>query len=178
MRLPAFLLVLAALTACSRDERAAPDDGAVTAMPPADDASLRAGLAPGDVRIVETSGQFDLALIGDTISAGLAPAALETARSATDTAGLGDGGVASSLERMVKGTVQGAVAKRVAFPLSAIDDARYESGRIVFAWNGDRSRLLESTNVNGKPLLERFRPDDARRFVEAVRARKRAPPRP
>ena len=176
MRLPLLILVVTSVSACSRDERAEPSDRVADTVRTADDKSQRTDLAPGDARIVETSGQFDLALIGDTISAGLAPSALETARSATDTTGQSGGGLGPSIERIVKGAVQDAVAKRVAFPLSAIDDVRYESGRIVFAWNGDRSRLLESTKVNGEPLLERFRPDDARRFVDAVRARKRSRP--
>jgi hypothetical protein len=44
----------------------------------------------------------------------------------------------------------------------------------VFEWNGSPVTMFENTKVNGKPVLESFPPADAQRFVEAVRARKRA----
>ena len=171
MRLAAAVLLVLSLVACSRSDRSEHDDAASSS--PSPDPQLTTGVAAGDIRIVESGGAFDLALIGDTISAGIAPSPLATARSVTDTEEVPEGGLVSSVERMVKGTVQGALAKRVAFPLSAIRDARYQSGRIVFDWTGQPVQLLEHTMVNGKPLLERFRGADARRFVEAVRARKR-----
>jgi len=137
------------------------------------EAGTTSGVSGGDVRIQTTSSELDLALVGDTISAGLAPRALEKVRQETDTAGVGGSGLGPSIERMVKSTVQSAVSSRASFPVSAVQDVRYENGAIVFEWNERPTRLFEQTKVNGKPFLESFNPADAQRFVDAVRARSR-----
>ena len=129
-------------------------------------------LGAGDVRIVNTDSAFDLALIGDTISGGLAAKALAKARQETDTAAVTGTGFGADIEKMVKGTVQSALSTRVAFPLSAVRDVRYEGGRIVFDWNG-KQRSFGHARTNGRDIMETFTEADARRFVEAVRARKR-----
>jgi hypothetical protein len=138
-----------------------------------DDQSSRAGVgAPaGDVRIETTKGELDLALVGDTISAGLAPRALAKARESTDTSRVHATGLGGSIERLVKSSVQQAVGTRVAFPVSAVKDVRYENGRIEFEWRERPTRLLEQAKVDDKPFLESFRPEDAERFVAAVRAK-------
>jgi hypothetical protein len=138
-----------------------------------DDRPLRASAATsaGDITIQTTTGELDLALVGDTISAGLAPRALAKARQATDTAHVSSTGLGGSIERLVKSSVQQAMSTRVAIPLSAVKDVRYEHGRIEFEWYERPTRLLDQTKVNDKPFLESFRPDDAERFVAAVRAR-------
>ena len=156
------LLAAALLTAaCSRHR----DDDTREAAPASGDVS------GGDVRIQTTSSELDLALVGDTISAGLAPRALAKVRQETDTASVHATGLSGSIERMVKSTVQSAVSSRVSFPVSAVRDVKYEDGAIKFEWNERPTRLFDQTKVNGKPFLESFRPDDAERFVQAVRAK-------
>jgi hypothetical protein len=162
-RLTACLLATALTTAaCSRHR----DDDTRTAAPPSG-----SGPSAGDVRIQTTSAELDLALVGDTISAGLAPGALAKVRQETDSASVHGSGLGGSIERMVKSTVQSAVSSRVSFPVSDVRDVRYENGAIRFDWNHRPTRLFDQTKVNGKPLLESFRPDDAERFVQAVRAK-------
>jgi hypothetical protein len=133
--------------------------------------SAAATSTAGDVRIQTATGELDLALVRDTISAGLAPPALAKAREATDTAHVNATGLGGSIERLVKSSVQQAVSARVAFPVSAVKDVRYTDGRIEFEWNERPTRLLDQTKVNGRPFLESFRPEDAERFVAAVRER-------
>lgn len=147
-------------TACSRqtdDERSA--------------GSTSSAATATDVRIQTTTAQLDLTLVGDTISAGLAPGALAKARQETDTATVSGSGLGPSIERLVKSTVQSAVSSRVSFPVSAVKDIRYQDGAIEFEWHERPTRLFEQTKVNGRPFLESFRPDDAQRFVAAVRGR-------
>jgi len=154
--LAAVLLV----TSCSRhadDERG--------------DGSTSRPVGGADVRITTTTAQLDLALVGDTISAGLAPGALATARRETDTATVSGSGLGPSIERLVKSTVQSAVSSRVSFPVSAVKAIRYQNGAIEFEWHERPTRLFDQTKVNGKPFLESFAPDDAQRFVNAVRGR-------
>lgn len=160
------------------DER--PDAGPVATPPtpakaPTTVAEEEETLADGDIRIVTTSGGIDLALIGDTISSGLSPQALREVRRETDTAAVHGTGLGADIEKMVKGTVQGAVRKRASFPLSDVRSARYEGDRLVFEWQGSPHKLIENTKLDGKPLLASFAPDDARRFADAVNARKGKP---
>ena len=159
-RFPILLALVLLSGACSKR----PDDAARPAV-------VRAEAVPDDIRIETTNAELDLALAGDTISAGLTPRALEKVRKETDTASVHATGVGGSIERLVKSTVQSAVSSRVRFPVSAVKDVRYENGAIRFEWNERPTRLLDQTKVNDKPFLESFRPDDAQRFVDAVRAR-------
>jgi hypothetical protein len=92
-------------------------------------------------------------------------------RQETDTAKVSGSGFSASLEKMVKGTVASAVGTRVSFPVSALRDVRYADGAIVFEWTGKRPTMFDNTKVNNKKLLESFPPDDAQRFVTAVKAR-------
>ena len=156
-----LIATILATAACSHDR----PEARSTSAPPA------AGGVAGDVRIETDGAQLDLALTGDTISAGLAGTALAKAQHATDTAGVHATGLGGSIERMVKSTVRSAVAHRVSFPVSDVRDVRYEDGEIRFDWNHKPTGLFEQTKVNGKPFLASFRPEDAERFVDAVRAR-------
>jgi hypothetical protein len=183
MRHSVFPLAIGGLLlagACSRgsddDARSAQsrDENSDTRVTMTRSASSDRALGPGDVRIVTTDGGIDLALIGDSISSGLSPSALAKVREETDTAKVSGGRFAGDIEKMVKGTVQSAVGTRVSFPISAVRDARYENGRIVFDWNGKSPGVFDNTRINRKSLLESFAPADAERFVDAVRARKRA----
>jgi hypothetical protein len=155
----------------ARDE--APDGGLTIskASVPASDDSLKAG----DVRIVTTNGGIDLALTGDSISSGLSRAALDKVKQETDTAKVSGTGFGASIEKMVKGTVQGAIGTRVSFPLSAVREARYDGEKIVFDWEGQPRKLFDNTKIDGKPLLASFSAEDARRFVDAVNRRKGKP---
>jgi hypothetical protein len=163
---------------CSTDsEKAARDEapaGGVTlsrsTVPASDDS-----LAAGDVRIVTTDGSIDLALVGDSISSGLSPASLEKVRRETDTSAVTGTGFAAEMEKMVKGTVQGAIGTRASIPLSAVRAVHYDGEKLVFEWNGAPPKMFVNAKVNGKPLLASFAPDDARRFADAVNARKGRP---
>ena len=155
----------------ARDE--APDGGVTISKSsvPVDDDSLKAG----DIRIVSTNGGIDLALIGDSISSGLSPAAIRKVKEETDTSKVSGTGFGASIEKMVKDKVQGAVGTRVSFPVSAVREARYDGEKIVFEWDGEPRKIFDNTKIDGKPLLASFSAEDARRFVDAVNARKGKP---
>jgi hypothetical protein len=184
-RTAAAALMLAAAGACARgdgdgtraESAVATDTAAAASAPSASEGSASFGdsLAEGDVRIVTTNGGIDLALIGDSISTGLSPSALQTVRRETDTASVTGTGFGAQLEKVVKGTVQGAVGKRVAFPISEVREVRYDGEKLVFEWAGEPRKLFENTKIDGKPLLASFTADDARRFAAAVNARKGKP---
>ena len=73
----------------------------------------------------------------------------------------------------MKSTVESALNQQLQYPLSEVREARYENGEIKLDVNGRPPRAFSSTKVGDRRLMESFRPDDARRFVNAVNARKR-----
>lgn len=131
-------------------------------------------LAPGDIRITSTDGGIDLAMIGDSISGGLSAATLAKVRKETDTSAVSGTGFAASLEKVVKGSVQTALNTRIAVPVSAVKDVRYDGQRLVFEWNGKPPADFSHAKVNDKDVMASFSAADAQRFVVAVRARTRA----
>jgi hypothetical protein len=181
MRYTVTLLGIGALVvigACSsrseRSEKRAADeapDGGVTLSRP--NTSINEDtLGAGDIRIVTTNGGIDLALIGDSISSGLSPEAIRKVRQETDTMKVTGTGFGSQIEKMVKGSVQGAIGTRVSFPVSAVREVRYDGQKLVFEWSGEPRKIFDQTKIDGKPLLASFAPDDAKRFADAVNARK------
>ena len=151
----------------ARDE--APDGGVTLSKP--NTAITEGTLAAGDIRIIATNGGVDLALIGDSISSGLSPEALRKVRRETDTAKVTGTGFGAEIEKMVKGSVQGAIGTRVSFPVSAVREVHYDGEKLVFEWNGAPRKIFEQAKIDGKPLLASFSPEDAKRFADAVNAR-------
>ncbi len=170
----ALVVAGACSTTADRSEKRARDeapDGGVTLSRP-NTAITEDTLGAGDIRIVTTNGGIDLALIGDSISSGLSPEAIRKVRQETDTMKVTGSGFGSQIEKMVKGSVQGAIGTRVSFPVSAVRAARYDGEKIVFEWSGEPRKIFDQTKIDGKPLLASFSPDDAKRFADAVNARK------
>lgn len=139
--------------------------------PPAAEATL----AAGDLRIYNRDSSVNLILQGDRILAGLSPQTVEKVRreleksTADDTAGLG-----GSIAQIVKRSVAGTIGTHVVYPLRDIRTIEYRDEQIVIErHDGSTSRLLGSVRTGEKEAGKTFQPEDAQRFVEAVRARKR-----
>jgi hypothetical protein len=128
-------------------------------------------LGPGDVKIVNEDSSVEMAVVGQQIVVRLSDKTMNKVRQETDTTH-SDSGFGGSIERMVKRTVQSALGQQFTYPLSEVRDAKYEDGAIVLDVNGKQPRLLANTKFNGRKLLESFRPDDAKRFVDAVNKKK------
>ena len=181
MRHAGTLLTIGAVvvaSACSshaeRTEKRARDeapDGGVTLSKP-NTTITEDTLSAGDIRIVTTNGGIDLALIGDSISSGLSPEAIRKVRRETDTANVTGSGFGAQIEKMVKGSVAGAIGTRVSFPVSAVRHVRYDGEKLVFEWSGEPRKIFDQTKIDGKPLLASFSPEDAKHFADAVNARK------
>ncbi|MEO5814785.1 MAG: hypothetical protein ABIT20_05850 [Gemmatimonadaceae bacterium] len=173
MRLhPIVLATVLATVACSHKEDATPD--VPVKLSRSTDTS-RYEMQPGDIRIASIDSGVDLALLGDTISGGLSAKTLNKVKHETDTAAVKGSGLGSEIERMVKGTVQGALATRINIPLSAVRDVHYDGKKIVFDWNGKPPKAFDNVKVDKREALESFSAEDAQRFVAAVRARKGTP---
>jgi hypothetical protein len=135
--------------------------------------------APEQAGMTTTDGAVRMALVGDRVVVGLSDSIVGQIRGKLDTSAAPDTGrgVASSLGNIIKGAVKsavgGALGTKVEYPLSEIEELSYDGTRLHLVVRG-KGEQLDNTNVNNRPLLESFRPEDARRFVEAVRAAKGA----
>lgn len=133
-------------------------------------------LAPGDMRIYNRDSTVNLILRGQEILAGLSPqmrAKIQeeiTQSASSETTGFG-----GAIANVVRSTVASAIATHAAWSLRDIRDIEYSDNRIYLIRNdGRRSELLGSVKTNDEKVSQTFAPEDAKRFVEAVRARKRA----
>jgi hypothetical protein len=133
-------------------------------------------LGPGDLRIYNADSTIDLVLRGDNILAGLSPKTVSQINAKIDTSTAKDTtGLSAGIASIVKKSVAGAIGTHAVFPVSDIRDIRYENDQIIFDWNdGRRHQIFENTNINGRKASRSFRREDAERFIEAVKARKRA----
>ena len=140
-----------------------------TEVPPPD--SLRAG----DLRIFNADSSIDVILSGDRILAGLSPKTVGKIRSELDTAGSSDSGLGGSIASLVKKTVAGAIGTHAVYRVSEIRDVRYDNGRLVFEWvDGTDHNLFGDVKVNGDRKGNTFRAEDAERFIDAFRERKKS----
>lgn len=134
-------------------------------------------LGPGDVQIYSRDSSVNLILQGDNILAGLSPKTVAKVRADIEKSSAGDDttGLGGSIAQIVKKAVAENIGTHAVYPLSDIRDIRYEGDEIVIERQGrGDTRIFDKANVNGRPLSKSFPPDEARRFVEAVRARMNA----
>ena len=126
------------------------------------------------VAITATDGSVVLALARDSVWMGLSPAMLAEVQAKTDTAGAGRG-LGGMIERKVKSTVASALRTRIAVPVSDIEDVSYDAGAIRFSLRRDPGTIdFDDVKVGDRRSLESFREEDARLFVDSVRARLRS----
>lgn len=165
--LPLAALVL--LAACHTERARRREQERAVKVTPRDSLPL----GPGDIRIVNADSSVELALVGDKVESGLSDKTLADIDSKADMHDDSGSGLGPRIARLVKSAVRGAVARRVTYPVAEIQDVRYQNGRLDFIWkDGKPMTILEHSNVNGKPVLDSFRPEDAQAFVTAFRARK------
>lgn len=131
-------------------------------------------LGPGDMQIVNADSSVEMALVGKRIIVRFSERTMMQVRRETDTAAVKDSGLGGSIERLVKSTVQSALGQQVEYSLADVKQARYDHGEIELETGARRSRVMRGTRINGKPVMQSFRPDDAERFVAAVNARRDA----
>ncbi len=159
---------------CGRSDDARPNDTAAAGASAAADTAWLHPQAPGDVVITTTNGEVSLALIGDSVLMGLSERTLRKVGESTDTTALkARDGFGAWMEKTVKGAVQRGLSYRIAYPLSDVQNVRYEDGGIRFDLRDEKTFSFDNVKVDDKrPALDAFSQEDAQRFVSAVRARK------
>jgi hypothetical protein len=126
-------------------------------------------LGPGDIRITTTDSAVEIALIGDSLVAGLGSAARTKIRTATDTNAVNGSGIGASFEKMIKSTVANALDHELQIPISEISRVEYEDGFLVFYdKKGGRMKILNSDREDRK---SHFSETDANDFIAAFKAK-------
>lgn len=142
---------------------------------PSDTIPIVLGL--GDLLITNPDSSMDLGLVGDTVLMQFGAKVRAKLRHDLDTNNIQSrNGFGAAIERAVKRKVGSALGHRLVMPLSEIDSVSLNGNKIEFAYH-DRTRHgfnFDSMKNDNHSALESFRPEDARRFVDAVRARKMA----
>lgn len=151
------------------DEPANPADSIAHAAPAG---GVPAADSAASSAIRTTDGNVELALRGDRVQVGLSDQVLGQVRDklAADSSG-SSSGLGGMIKGIVRSSVQGALATRIEYPLDEIEEISYDGERLRLVVRG-KGPQLEHADVNHRPLLASFAPDDARRFVEAVREAK------
>lgn len=132
-------------------------------------------LVPGDAAIFNQDSAVALILHGDQLHAGLSPQMRakierEIMQSTSDeTTGFG-----AAVANVVRTTVASAIGTHAIYSLHDIRLIEVENGQIVLIQNnGRRVELLGDVKSDDQEISRTFSPDEARRFVDAVRARMR-----
>jgi hypothetical protein len=73
------------------------------------------------------------------------------------------------VQRMTQNVVAKGMGLEFSIPVRDIEDARYEDGEIQFDYRSDRKLKFHSFKSDGRSPMTQFAPEDAERFVEAVR---------
>ena len=129
-------------------------------------------LGTGDVRVFNADSSVELELLGSWISAGLSQKTLDCVRRETDTAGSRDGGLGGAIASIVKTTVAKTIGRRIQYPVADVKDVKYENGTLVFEWkNGHKHDFFEHSKVNGRKTDQSFTPEEAQKFIAAVKDR-------
>lgn len=133
-------------------------------------------LAPGDMQLFNEDSTVDLILQGRHILAGLSPKTVERVRSEIRNAGPDDSsGIAGFIASTVKEQVADKIGTHVRYDVADIDDIRLEDDRLVIDWkSGKKQQLFESVKIDReRGRANRFRRDEALRFIELVKERQR-----
>jgi hypothetical protein len=159
---------------CGREERKTDESANVADSATPQPATVQApsDTTPGTA-IRTTDGNVEMALRGDRVQLGLSDKVLGQVRDrlAADSAGSSSGALGGMIKGIVRSSVQGALATRMEYPLDEIEEISYDGTRLRLVVRG-KGPQLDHADVNHRPLMESFAPEDARRFVEAVRAAK------
>lgn len=130
-------------------------------------------LGPDDIRIATTDSVVEVALIGDSLVAGLGQATRSKIKSATDTNAVNGSGIGASFEKMIKSTVASALDHELQIPISEISNVEYEDGHLVFYdKKGGRMNLLNYKGSNHDENHDsRFSETDAKNFITAFKSK-------
>lgn len=123
----------------------------------------------GEVKITSTDGVLILAVVSDSVviqlSDSLRQSVSDSIKKETD----GKGGVGAIIGNAVSAAVNTAMGFKVRVPAKDVENLRYENGELHFDVKGGKVQM-NSSSKGSKSNGGRFTEEDARRFIDAVKA--------
>lgn len=123
----------------------------------------------GEVKITSTDGALVLAVVSDSVviqlSDSLRQSVADSIRKDTDN----KGGVGAIIGNAVSAAVNTAMGFKVRVPARDVENLRYENGELHFDVKGGKVQM-NSSSKGSKSNGGRFTEEDARRFIDAVKA--------
>jgi hypothetical protein len=127
--------------------------------------------------ITSTNGGVELVLTDTSVSMKLSESLLHEARDEMrqdlqHDPDIQKGGLAARFAHFVTGAVESLLSHTIEYPLGDIESVHYQDGGLVFAYRKKQMLSFETVNMDGKPALKSFSPEDAQAFVERFSALK------
>ena len=124
-----------------------------------------------DIAIVTTDGGITMSIRSDSIRLRFSDSLLTKINKDLDTEKVEEKGFGGEIAKMVKKQVAASLGGEMSTPLGDIEDAKVESGTIVFLY-ADKSKKqpFGNTKSNDKPLMRSFSQADAEKFVAYIKA--------
>jgi hypothetical protein len=121
--------------------------------------------------ITSTDGGVELVLTDTSVSMKLSESVLKQAQDEMQQDLQNDpdikkGGLAARFARFVTGAVESLLNHTIEYPLGDVESVRYQDGGLVFTYRKKQALSFETVNVDGKPALKSFSPEDAQALVQ------------
>jgi hypothetical protein len=163
------------LAACGGDEQSEKKSDEKVAVQFSPDTKEVAAENDGDVKIRSTDGALVLAVVGDSVVIQLSDSLRQSVADSIKK-GTGDkGGVGAIIGNAVSAAVNTAMGFKVRVPAKDVENLRYENGELHFevhdgAVNINSGETNSGKTNGGKTNGGKFSEEDARRFIDAVKA--------
>jgi hypothetical protein len=127
--------------------------------------------------ITSTNGGVELVLADTSVTMKLSESVLQEARDEMqhdlqNDPDIKKGGLAARFAQFVTGAVEHILNHTIEYPLGDIESVHYQDSGLVFTYRKKQKLSFEIVNVDGKPALKTFSPEDAQAFVERFSALK------
>jgi hypothetical protein len=127
--------------------------------------------------ITSTGGRVELVLTNTSVSMKLSESVLQQARDEMqqdlqNNPDIKKGGLAARFAKFVTGAVESLLNHTIEYPLGDVESVKYQDGGLVFTYHKKQALSFETVNVDGKPALKSFSPEDSQAFVERFSALK------
>jgi hypothetical protein len=125
----------------------------------------------GDVKITSTDGTLILAVIADSVVIQLSDSLRQSVADSVSAGTKNAGGMGAIIGNAVSAAVSTAMGFKVHVPAKNVENLRYENGELHFDVKGGTVNMNSGSAKKGsKSNGGRFAEEDARRFIDAVKA--------
>lgn len=127
-------------------------------------------VSENDVKITSTDGALVLAVIGDSVIIQLSDSLRQSVADSAKKSTADQGGIGAIIGNAVSAAVNTAMGFKLRVPARAVENLRYENGELLFNVTGEGVNIQSDSKGDSSKSGGRFSEEDARRFIDAVKA--------